>query len=155
MAAIRIVKVHEDGKFSLPYEPGTIKFCGVVAKCLQALGEVWPELEKAVTGTGPQGYFKNHSLFCILSLIVIFTFHSHNIHTLLVNYKLPHVSQWWRTYDNIFFLSLISKSKLIISLPGISIAFCIISLKQKICFSFRSRFLEAIESQTESKDWYP
>ncbi|XP_061185721.1 uncharacterized protein LOC133193806 [Saccostrea echinata] len=51
-----IVRIHEDGKYSLPYEDSMIKECCNIAAALPVLSEMFPRLENVLPEDGPRGY---------------------------------------------------------------------------------------------------
>ncbi|XP_061167468.1 uncharacterized protein LOC133176360 [Saccostrea echinata] len=56
LAAAGIVQVHDDGRYSLPYEEKVLREQGRNASALPILCEAMPLLEKAVPEDGPRGY---------------------------------------------------------------------------------------------------
>ncbi|XP_062584948.1 uncharacterized protein LOC134246573 [Saccostrea cucullata] len=50
-----IVKIHEDGKYSLPYENSMVKECCNIAAALPVLSDMFPRLEKVLPEDGPRG----------------------------------------------------------------------------------------------------
>ncbi|XP_061186147.1 uncharacterized protein LOC133194164 [Saccostrea echinata] len=56
MISAGIVKLHEDGKYSLPFEKSLLKTSGIVASVLPIFSEMFPQLEKVMSKDGPRGY---------------------------------------------------------------------------------------------------
>ncbi|XP_062615216.1 uncharacterized protein LOC134276953 [Saccostrea cucullata] len=56
MISAGIVRLHEDGKYSLPYEKSLVKQCGSIASVLPILCEMFPQLENVMAEDGPRGY---------------------------------------------------------------------------------------------------
>ncbi|XP_062615217.1 uncharacterized protein LOC134276954, partial [Saccostrea cucullata] len=51
-----IVRLHEDGKYSLPYEEPVVRECCSIASVLPILCEMFPRLENVMSEDGPRGY---------------------------------------------------------------------------------------------------
>ncbi|XP_061185722.1 uncharacterized protein LOC133193807 [Saccostrea echinata] len=51
-----IVLIHEDGKYSLPYDESVVKECCNIAAVLPILTEMIPRLENVMSEEGPRGY---------------------------------------------------------------------------------------------------
>ncbi|XP_062601010.1 uncharacterized protein LOC134262650 [Saccostrea cucullata] len=56
MISAGIVKLHEDDKYSLPYEKPLLKRWGHAASVLLVFNEMFPQLEKVMAEDGPKGY---------------------------------------------------------------------------------------------------
>ncbi|XP_061186149.1 uncharacterized protein LOC133194166 [Saccostrea echinata] len=56
MISAGIVKIHEDGKYSLPYEKPLLKRWGHAASVIPVFSEMFPQLENVMTKDGPKGY---------------------------------------------------------------------------------------------------
>ncbi|XP_062600992.1 uncharacterized protein LOC134262630 [Saccostrea cucullata] len=56
MIAAGIVKLHEDGKYSLPFEESKLNYWGVISKALPILSEMFPKLQEVFSKDGPRGY---------------------------------------------------------------------------------------------------
>ena len=55
MAAAGIVRVHEDDRFSLPYDKAKLRLQGHIAGVIPVLCDSIPDLEDVIKTDGPQG----------------------------------------------------------------------------------------------------
>ena len=55
MAAAGIVRVHDDDKFSLPYDEAKLRLQGHIAGIIPVLCDSIPELEEVIKTDGPRG----------------------------------------------------------------------------------------------------
>ncbi|XP_078336922.1 demethylmenaquinone methyltransferase-like [Crassostrea virginica] len=56
LAAAGIVRVHDDDRFSLPYDEAKLRLQGHIAGAIPVLCDSIPELEKVIKTDGPRGY---------------------------------------------------------------------------------------------------
>ena len=58
MVAAGIVRVHDDDRFSLPYDEAKLMLQGHIAGVIPVLCDSIPELEKVIKTDGPRGLLK-------------------------------------------------------------------------------------------------